>query len=397
MLHSDVVPRAEVRRALAAGLHGGFIVVRCVNPACRSRGAERLLSLNSFPGFASDSHPIPLPVLPCPSCPGAAINAWALTRVRAMWASDPSGLEVVHYPVVPDARPTLALQGPVATVLGAQRRPTWGSCWNPAEVQALPRMVASLRAHPTVAHVFDALRVGASAGVALAWTLDANNLRALVDHVRAQPFVKRADVVDALAHAFQPRRSLHHRTEHDVDGAEHHPYIAFNAVQFAERIRFLGYSDHGGRFLDVGCGVGEKPFLAWALGAFAESDGVEFNPQTVAVARYLLGLIAADTPYPIRIFQGDAVAFADYDRYDLIYMFRPIRDRPQMGVLLRRIMESMAVGAVTCDAIDQRMAFKRVSDHAWVTYDPEVTTHAEWTVPVPPFDELLPTLGLGPE
>ena len=173
----------------------------------------------------------------------------------------------------------------------------------------------------------------------------------------------------ALAMAFNPRRKSSYRTELDARQTEngYYPYIAFNPGSFFEQLCYYRLLDHPGRFLDVGSGLGEKVFLAFALGRFVECDGLEYDPRTVAVAEFLLASIAPQDPYPIRAFQGDALNFQRYGEYDVIYMYRPIRDSRRMGCLIRRIAAQMKVGAIVFDVFTCGLALRKMAPDVYVT------------------------------
>ncbi|HEU0223082.1 MAG TPA: hypothetical protein VFR34_12845 [Paracoccaceae bacterium] len=97
----------------------------------------------------------------------------------------------------------------------------------------------------------------------------------------------------------------------------------------------------GARFLDVGCGSGSKVLLASRL--FAAADGLEFDPGYVAAARRILGTIHAPRT---GIIQGDALTFEAYDRYEVIYFYRPMSDPAKLARLEERIAGSARPGTV---------------------------------------------------
>ncbi|GIX12137.1 MAG: hypothetical protein KatS3mg118_0096 [Paracoccaceae bacterium] len=87
------------------------------------------------------------------------------------------------------------------------------------------------------------------------------------------------------------------------------------------------------RLLDVGAGAGSK--VAIAARIFAEADGLEIDPGYAAAARRLLGGRLLGNA---RCIEADALRFDGYDRYDVIYLYLPIRDRQRMEALEERIV-----------------------------------------------------------
>jgi SAM-dependent methyltransferase len=95
----------------------------------------------------------------------------------------------------------------------------------------------------------------------------------------------------------------------------------------------------GLRVIDVGCGAGDK-LLRWqAMQEGMCITGLEYEPVMAKVARYV------SRPYPnIHVLEGDAFTH-DYSKYDLIYMYCPIKDREGQATLQQYVMESMEPGA----------------------------------------------------
>lgn len=97
----------------------------------------------------------------------------------------------------------------------------------------------------------------------------------------------------------------------------------------------------GLRFLDVGCGGGLK--LLTALELFDRATGLELDPGYAAAAR---GMVEASGVKACEILEGDALEFNGYDRFDVIYFFRPMRDDDALSRLERRICEDARPGTV---------------------------------------------------
>lgn len=108
-------------------------------------------------------------------------------------------------------------------------------------------------------------------------------------------------------------------------------------------------------FIDVGCGLGDKSFLASLLG-IEKSYGIEYNHHTYEIGQYFLRKFKADLTVYKRstsiifphIFQGDAFRH-DFSTYDLIYLYVPIYKEKNMHKLYEHISSTMHVGAILFD------------------------------------------------
>ena len=106
----------------------------------------------------------------------------------------------------------------------------------------------------------------------------------------------------------------------------------------ADRTRFIQYvskiikksqlSDM--KFIDVGCGIGDKVMLAQFLGF--DAYGIEINSHTLGLAQYFLHKVV---PYT-HLILGNAFDI-DYSQYSFIYMYVPIYDVKKMAELYRLI------------------------------------------------------------
>lgn len=96
------------------------------------------------------------------------------------------------------------------------------------------------------------------------------------------------------------------------------------------------------KFLDVGCGVGEKVFTADKVFGF-DSYGLELREPLVNSARKLLDghLFNVDK----RIIQGNAITF-NYKNFDVIYFYCPIADAQLEIELEKQIAKTAKVGAI---------------------------------------------------
>ena len=119
--------------------------------------------------------------------------------------------------------------------------------------------------------------------------------------------------------------------------------IAMN-IQFFETLMFAAYRlmllqgrTQKLRFLDVGCGGGSKVFAASRF--FQYCDGLEYDPRYAEAGQATLRMIDAQH---CNIYQCDALTFDGYDKYDVIYFYRPMRDDEILAQLEHRIFEQAA-------------------------------------------------------
>jgi len=103
-------------------------------------------------------------------------------------------------------------------------------------------------------------------------------------------------------------------------------YISYSRDYFIETIlKTRGFSE-GERFIDIGCGIGDKVFLTWLISGM-NSDGLEFDPITASIAEDVRTCLSKhlsswDT---LQIKIGDAFRFTRFGDYDRIYTYCPIK------------------------------------------------------------------------
>ena len=95
------------------------------------------------------------------------------------------------------------------------------------------------------------------------------------------------------------------------------------------------------RFLDVGSGGGTKVLAATTC--FDICDGLEYDKATLLMGRRFLELLE---PERCRLIHGDALRFAGYGDYDVIYFYRPLIPTGQMAELEERIVSQARPGTV---------------------------------------------------
>jgi SAM-dependent methyltransferase len=132
------------------------------------------------------------------------------------------------------------------------------------------------------------------------------------------------------------------RQRDDVYGWEPYPAWAFESL-----LLIAMSSNRTGAFLDVGSGIGTKVLIAQQLGLSA--CGIDMFPEYAAEADSIgVRTILAD----VREFQG-------YDKFGIVYINHPLRDRDEEFKLERMIQEQMAVGAALITVNNLRAVVNR--------------------------------------
>jgi SAM-dependent methyltransferase len=379
VLASDRRPSPTQQPHTGGLLAHAFKVFRCENPSCRAHGLEVLVRTDELPAVLQSGHGV---AYPCPACTGGWQARWALKFVRIVEPRDATRrLPVVEFPI----RPTRARRSPAPGPMQMVERSDTPFDLSKWMVPQVPRKVQTFLRSRKLSDLIGAMRDDpAQTGALLSGILTTENLRALVHSVRTLPLHRRhGGIATALAHGFFPRRPAIYKVAHEAAQETHHHYIALHPETFLKKLIYYRAMDCTGSFLDVGCGIGEKSFLAYALGAFSRCDGLEFDPRTLAVGSFLLQQIATQDPYPIGFEQADALTYGRYADYDVIYMFRPMHDARFMNRLLRHIAENMHVGAMVFDAFRDDCALMKVGPQEFRTTRMNPRSGlGEWDVPV---------------
>lgn len=118
-------------------------------------------------------------------------------------------------------------------------------------------------------------------------------------------------------------------------------YVSFDEnkffLQMSKVIKTLEILGCRGRakFLDVGCGIGTKVFLASSL--FTKADGIEFDDNYITIAREIVKGSQINLVQNISLFKRDALSFSYYSHYDIIYLYRPFHDSEKQNKLEEKI------------------------------------------------------------
>jgi SAM-dependent methyltransferase len=108
------------------------------------------------------------------------------------------------------------------------------------------------------------------------------------------------------------------------------------------------------KFLDVGCGVGQKVFLAKINGC--EAFGIDLRQEFVVESRRLdllyneaahwrLGGIEREQDKN-KFTQADAITYDKYDTYGIIYFYQPISDPDKLKAMETQIAKTAKIGSV---------------------------------------------------
>lgn len=111
-------------------------------------------------------------------------------------------------------------------------------------------------------------------------------------------------------------------------------------------------------FLDVGCGIGAKLLLAEWMFPNLKCEGIESHP-TIAKVAWVLGA-------NVKI--ADAFEWDEYDRFDIVYAYRPCSDWDMEERLERRVMSCMREGAVLFlvgGQVEPEPSWERISGSVW--------------------------------
>lgn len=133
------------------------------------------------------------------------------------------------------------------------------------------------------------------------------------------------------------------------DEERYTPWMPFELSEFIRMLaealpEALDDTLAGDKFLDIGCGPGSKMLAAREIFGL-DVHGIEISAEMAAAAR-TMGL-DVDT--------ADALAFAGYGDYGIIWFNRPFRDPVQQAELEAVVWEQMAPGAVVmCANLEDR-------------------------------------------
>ena len=156
--------------------------------------------------------------------------------------------------------------------------------------------------------------------------------------------------IDDLAVLFQLYYSLEFAVgQVFADGDDrYYPNASFSVLKFMAKLRLIQrMCGVGSRFLDVGCGLGNKVWLAQNIGF--DAYGIEINQKYADIAGECVGTN--------HIFCHDGITFPDYDQYDVIYFYNPMPS----DELETAIITNAKKGAIIYHAVELQSRTSRAS------------------------------------
>ena len=112
-------------------------------------------------------------------------------------------------------------------------------------------------------------------------------------------------------------------------------------LRAAYRLLLIQGRADAARFLDVGCGGGTKVLAASVY--FPDCQGLEYDATYVAAAQ---DMFRRTNAHSCSAFQGDGRTFENYDQYDVIYFYRPMREDGPLIELENQVFETARPGTV---------------------------------------------------
>ena len=165
---------------------------------------------------------------------------------------------------------------------------------------------------------------------------------------------------------------------------KHYPYIAYDTVGFINNVLTLIHEKFGRRksFVDVGCGIGDKVFLAWLSGIFDECVGIEYEGFTSAIgmnvaqgslSRNRPSICINKTSIVNKDYSGkkslidfgivNANAFdLNYRRFDTIYLYQPIANHKLLITFYEHIFKTMPAKAILLEMLQNNAIKKAVEN-----------------------------------
>ena len=117
-------------------------------------------------------------------------------------------------------------------------------------------------------------------------------------------------------------------------------YIPFSHLMFYRILReaVAGKKVEDLRYVEFGCGIGTKLLIAHEWVGIGSVTGVEVVPAYCEIARHMLGDMAT-------VLQVDVREFSDYESYDILYSYDPLRP-PDLQPWLDKMKAAMKPGAI---------------------------------------------------
>lgn len=118
-------------------------------------------------------------------------------------------------------------------------------------------------------------------------------------------------------------------------------YVSYNEKKFFSQIskvmQILSMLNkrNKARFIDVGCGIGTKVFLASTL--FSEAHGIEIDDNYITTGLNIIKHCSPEYTSNLSLKKRDALQFSHYRDYDVIYIYRPFHNVEKQNELEEKI------------------------------------------------------------
>lgn len=161
--------------------------------------------------------------------------------------------------------------------------------------------------------------------------------------------------------------TINEKNEKHYDG--YIRYTPYKHSYFERELKLAILHTDGKKFLEVGCGIGDKCVIAKDIFNL-DVKGIELDKHLCDIARRLM--IMSETGQNNYIYNISALDFTDYNLYDIIYIYKPVSGERQLK-LETMIKDNMKSGAVLIAPLleykpDKR--FKQLSENVWIKKKP---------------------------
>ena len=123
---------------------------------------------------------------------------------------------------------------------------------------------------------------------------------------------------------------------------ESYSYIPYGNMLFIEIMKSVrSYLDRRKddrymyKFIDAGAGIGIKVIISSIMGF--DSIGLEYDDEVLELARKISGEM---------VIKQNIMTFKDYDKYDIIYYYRPFKDMKKEIKFEKYVEDNMKVGSI---------------------------------------------------
>lgn len=164
------------------------------------------------------------------------------------------------------------------------------------------------------------------------------------------------DVFLATAYMYEPRWysfSMGDKGKSKYEDRKQYPYIPSRLTMIAKLMscKYTGQYGRGKSFIDIGCGIGDKVFMAalhsgsynLAHGRFV---GLEYDYATAAVAEEVKGHLPGKDMATVRFIQADALKYKDFGAFDRIYTYLPMTDDASLSKFYGHIWRQLPPDAM---------------------------------------------------